>query len=79
MMKGTSVLFIITSMVLMLTLASVTPSSLPKQQTAFALDTLCPPDHECHCTPASGVYHDYHPSNGQTFNINTGCTNDDGT
>jgi hypothetical protein len=35
---------------------------------------LCPPDHECSCTPASGVFHDH--TNG--FNINTGCTNDKG-
>ena len=44
----------------------------PKKQTAFALDTLCPPGHESHCTPASGVYHDYDPETGRTFNINTG-------
>jgi hypothetical protein len=35
---------------------------------------LCPPDHECSCTPASGVFHDH--TNG--FNINTGCTSDKG-
>ena len=50
----------------------------PKQQTAFALDTLCPPGHECHCTPATGVYRDYDPSTGQTFNVNNGCIDDTG-
>jgi hypothetical protein len=79
-MKRMSILFLITAMVLTLTLVSVTSSiGQPKKQLAFALDTLCPPGHECHCTPASGVYHDYDPSTGQTFNINNGCINDDGT
>jgi hypothetical protein len=35
---------------------------------------LCPPGHECSCTPASGVFHDH--TNG--FNINTGCTDNKG-
>jgi uncharacterized membrane protein YgcG len=35
---------------------------------------LCPPDHECSCTPASGVFHDHTTG----FNINTGCTSDKG-
>jgi hypothetical protein len=35
---------------------------------------LCPPGHECSCTPAIGVFHDH--TNG--FNINTGCTSDKG-
>ncbi|HEY7572341.1 MAG TPA: hypothetical protein VH796_13320 [Nitrososphaeraceae archaeon] len=72
---------LIPTIVLTLTLVLVTPPSnigQMKQQTAFALDTLCPPDHECHCTPASGVYHDYDPNTGQTFNINNGCTDDTG-
>jgi len=73
---------LIPTIVLTLTLMSVTPSSnmgQMKRQTASALDTLCPPGHECHCTPASGVYHHYDPITGQTFNINIGCTNDNGT
>jgi hypothetical protein len=73
---------LIPTIVLTLTLMSVTPSSnmgQMKHQTAFALDTLCPPGHECHCTPGSGIYHDYDPSTGQIFNINIGCTNDNGT
>ncbi|HEY1248903.1 MAG TPA: hypothetical protein VGE97_07950 [Nitrososphaera sp.] len=72
---------LIPTIVLTLTLVSVTPPSnmvQTKQQTAFALDTLCPPDHECHCTPATGVYHDYDPSTGQVFNINNGCIDDAG-
>jgi hypothetical protein len=35
---------------------------------------LCPPGHECSCTPASGVFHDHTTG----FNINTGCTSDKG-
>jgi hypothetical protein len=80
-MKITNIHFIIPTIVLTLTLVSVVPLSnigQMKLQTAYALDTLCPPGHECHCTPASGVYHDYDPDTGQNFNINTGCTEDTG-
>lgn len=74
-MKRTYVHFIIPAVVLTLAFVSAAPLSNTgqmKQQTAFELDSLCPPGHECHCTPASGVYQDYDPNTGQTFNINTG-------
>jgi hypothetical protein len=35
---------------------------------------LCPPGHDCICTPASGVFHDRTTG----FNINTGCTDNKG-
>jgi hypothetical protein len=47
-----------------------------KQKLHNQLDSigLCPPEHECSCTPASGVFHDHTTG----FNINTGCTSDKG-
>jgi hypothetical protein len=78
-MKRISILFITTAIVLILiNVSDMSSLGQPKRQIAFALDTLCPPGHECHCTPASGVYHDYDPSTGRTFNVNSGCIDDTG-
>lgn len=71
-------------MVLTLVL-SVSMIAQLNQQTAFAdkkaierEGTLCPPGHQCSCNAATGVWHDFNPDTGQTFNINTGCTEDTG-
>ena len=51
------------------------PASISSNN-AFALDTLCPPHHQCHCIVATGVYYDFNPEEGRMSSINASCTND---
>jgi hypothetical protein len=81
-MKDKTIVITIAMVALVAALGTMTTTQI---QQAFgdkkALDeagTLCPPGHECTCTAASGVYHDYDPASGRTFNINNGCTSDNG-
>jgi hypothetical protein len=51
------------------------PASISSNN-AFALDTLCPPGHQCHCIIATGVYYDFDPETARVFSNNTGCVDD---
>jgi hypothetical protein len=54
---------------------AIIPASISSNN-AFALDTLCPPGHQCHCIIATGVYYDFDPETARVFSNNTGCIDD---